>query len=365
MELKVDSELKKFNALCFLEGGSLLLAKGNELFIFNIKTQTKSHLVSLPYPIHKKILSKFRLVFRLLRMGVRYAIPIDKNVILAAFDNVFYEININSGSFKKTFNILRGNRPLNISEVKDIVGFDPTFYFGEYFMNFEKAPVHIYKRLVTGEWSIAHTFPAGSIEHVHAIVPDKYRNCVWVFTGDFDDAAAIWMAKDNFNEVIPILIGDQKYRACVGFPEEKGLVYATDSQFEINSVRLLTEINDKWESKFIFEVNGPVIYGCKVKDKLFFSTSVEGDSVAKGTILKYLDRQLGPGIKENYSHIVSGNLKEGFEVVNRNQKDIYPFLLFQFGVLTFPMGENLSNQLYAYNVSLVNNDLGTTVFNIN
>ena len=287
------------------------------------------------------------------------------NKIIVVFNKHFYEVDILKKSFESVFDIPRGNRPLNITNVKNIDGFDNTLYFGEYFSNFKRDSVNIYKRLSDKSWKIVFTFPEGTIEHIHAIVPDKYRNCLWILTGDFNSASGIWMANNNFNIVEPILLGSQKFRSCVAFPLPEGILYATDSQFEKNSIRLMRNQNNEWVSDFICDVNGPVIYGCKVKNNLFFSTSVEGDSHMKPFFSKYLDKTPGPGIQGKSSTIVGGNLEKGFKILNENKKDKLPFLLFQFGAITFPTGENQSDYLFSYNIALKNNDLETEIFKIN
>ncbi len=365
MELEYQSKLKNFIVLTFLNQEEILISKSNKLYIYNILTCQKNLLITLPSTNILVLFSKIGLIARVLRLGVRYALPISENKVLVVFAKKFYEIDVSAKTYKVTFNIPRGNRPLNIANVVDINNFENTLYFGEYFENFERKSVNIYKRLENSIWDIIYTFPENTIEHIHAIIPDKFRNCLWILTGDFDKASGIWMAKDNFKDVKPILIGDQNFRACVAFPEEKGIVYATDSQFETNSIRLLHEKDSKWVSEFICEINGPAIYGCKVKDDLFFSTSVEGDSISKGKYMQFLDKVPGPGIKEAFSHIVGGNLEKGFSVLSKNKKDIYPFILFQFGAITFPTGINDTNFLFTFNISLKKDNLDTEIFKIN
>ncbi|WP_310556235.1 hypothetical protein [Flavobacterium sp.] len=365
MELEFSLKLKNFITLTFINENEMLISKSNKLYIYDVSTNQKKLLITLPYSPVLTLFSKVGIVSRVLRLGVRYALPISENKLLVVFDKKFYEINILEKTHQVTFNIPRGNRPLNIAKVEAINNFENALYFGEYFANFERKSVHIYKRQESTNWEIVYTFPEGTIEHIHAIVPDKFRDCLWILTGDFDKASGIWMAKNNFQDVKSILIGEQIFRSCVAFPEEKGIIYATDSQFETNSIRILHEKDSQWVSDFICEINGPAIYGCKVKNDLFFSTSVEGDSISKGKFMQFLDKVPGPGIKEAYSHIVGGNLQKGFSVLSKNKKDIYPFILFQFGAITFPTGINDTNFLFTFNISLKKNNLDTEIYKIN
>lgn len=364
MKIEYYKNIKFAIPLCFVNDVELLVGKNNKLYLYNIENEKLELIFELQLDFLKKNISKIKLLYRLLRLGVRYAIPINEDNVLIVFNYQFYELNVRTKKIKQTFTLPRGNRPLSIANVVDIKGFDDGFYFGEYFENLKRTPVHIYKRNSQQEWDIVYTFKENTIEHVHNIIPDPFNNCLWILVGDFDNAAAIWKATDNFQNVEPVVMGKQEYRACVAYPTKDGLIYATDSQFEKNSIRILKEKNGIWESEFIKEVNGPVIYGCKVKDDIFFSTSVEGDSLEKGLIGKFLDRTPGPGILSDNSVIIGGNLEKGFNVLHENSKDIWPFILFQFGVMIFPTGNNNSDKLVLYNIAVKSNDLNTSIFNI-
>ncbi len=350
--------------LCFLDKENIIVARFNKIYKYNLETKRETFITKLPLSFFRQIFSRFRLTNRLLRLGVRYAIPINEEIVLLVFDYKFFELNLNSKELTETFTIPQGNKPLNISNVNSINGFDDGLYFGEYFENLARDIVNIFRRNINGNWDIVYTFPKDTIEHIHNIIPDPYNNCLWILVGDFDKAAGIWKASYNFEKVEPIIIGKQDYRSCVAFPTESGLVYATDSQLERNSIRILKETNGKWESHLIQEINGSAIYGCMVKNKMFLSTTVEGDSLKKGKIGKFFDREPGPGILNNESHILSGDLESGFNVVLKNKKDSWPFILFQFGTVIFPSGINDSDKLVVYNIALTKNDLNTVIYNI-
>ena len=365
MNLIFKIKLNNSIPLLVISDNEIIVSKRNKIFIYNIVINNFTLIVTLPSSILINFCSRIKLLSRLFRLGVRLSVSISDYKIIVVFNKCFYEVDILNCTYELVFDIPRGNRPLNIANVKNIDGFDNTLYFGEYFSNIKRESVNIYKRLSDKSWRIVYTFPEGTIEHIHAIVPDEYRKCVWVLTGDFNSASGIWMSKNNFNEVEPILQGSQQFRSCVAFPVPEGILYATDSQFEKNSIRLMRNENEQWLSDLICYVHGPVIYGCKVKNNLFFSTSVEGESHMKTFFSKYLDNTPGPGILGKSSTIVGGNLKNGFKIFNENKKDKLPFILFQFGAITFPTGNNQSDYLFSYNIALENNDLETVIFKIN
>ncbi|GAB3902932.1 hypothetical protein [Mucilaginibacter boryungensis] len=365
MQISFRLKLSNTIPLCFIANNELLISKSNIIYIYNIERNSKRKLTTLPINIYIATITRFRILARIFRLGVRYAIPIGDDKVLIVFNKKIYELNIIDGSFFETLDIKRGNRPLNIANIKDIKGFTNATCFGEYFFNPNKSPVHIYSRSSQSNWNIVYTFPKETVDHVHAIIPDNYTNCVWILTGDFENGAGIWMAQDNFKVVKPILVGKQIYRACVAYPQKEGLIYATDSQFETNSIRLLKNTDKGWVSELICEINGPAIYGCRVKDDIFISTSVEGNSLSKGRLKMFLDREPGPGVKDNKVHIVGGNILKGFKTLKTNEKDFFPFLIFQFGVIAFPTGDNNSSSLISFNIGLKNNDFDTEVFTIN
>ena len=280
---------------------------------------------------------------------------IDKRTLLISIGNYLYEVDIYKESCSKGFFCGEGIRPLIFTEVEGLDSFEDSIYFGGYLGNDEKKPVNIYRRVGVDKWEVVYTFPDGVINHVHNIVPDPYRNCLWVFTGDFDEASAIWKVTDNFKKVERILFNDQKYRACVVYALPEGLLYATDAPFADDYIYLMN--TETYEVKEVFPLDGSCIYGCKWKDKYVFSSTVEGDGRNMSRIEWLFTRKRGSGIKDNYVHMYAGNLQEGFKEVYKEKKDCMPYYTFQFGVFKFPVGFNDSDTLYFQPVATKKNDL--------
>lgn len=334
--------------VCFKQGNILLFDKQNVLLRYPI-----------PISVKEKLLSKFRYIFRLLRMGIRTAEAIDENHMVFSISNKLYEIDFSNGTVSSGYYCGDGIRPLIFSSVQNIDGVDDGIYFGGYLVNIDKKPVNIYHRIAVDQWEIVYTFPQGAINHVHNIVPDPYRQCLWVFTGDFDEASAIWKVTDNFKKVERVACNDQKYRGCVVYALPEGLLYATDAPFADNYIYLLN--TDTIETKEIFPIDGSCIYGCKWKDKYVFSTTVEGDGRDMSRWEFLFTRKRGAGIKDNYVHMYMGNLQEGFKEIYKEQKDMMPYYTFQFGVFKFPMRVNNSDTLYFQPVATKKHDLDLMV----
>lgn len=355
---------KNYIALTFIDDENILLSKYNFLYKINIYTDQITYLTSVPCSILTWVLLRVHIFSRILRLDIRLSDKINPENFLIVFNKCFYELSLIDNTCKKTFKLPRGKRPLSFCKINGISGFDNSIYFGEYINNFERNEVHIYKRNINTNWEIVYTFPKGEIEHIHSIIMDEYNDCIWIFTGDFNSASAIWMAKNNFKHVEIILRGNQAFRACVGFPTKDGILYGTDSQFERNTLRILVKNGEGWLSKEIAKINGPVIYGCKILDKYVFSTSVEGGILSKNFLTNFINNKPGDGIIENYSHIITGNIENGFKTIYKIPKDSFPFIPFQFGVFTFPSGDNVSEYLYVNTIALKNNKFNILKFKI-
>ena len=202
-----------------------------------------------------------------------------------------------------------------------------------------------------------------SINHVHNIISDKINDIVYVLTGDFGNSAAIWQVYDNFVTIEPILKGEQIFRSCVAFPTIDGLIYATDSPFSKNSIRLLHKNEySKWISTEISKINGPCIYGVKFNNDFVFSTSVEGEGVSSNFLYNLFSIKRGSGIVENFVCVYKGNLNNGFQLIHKSKKDKLPFLLFQFGVISFPNCIIQGQYLPMFEIGTINHNMSTIVF---
>lgn len=344
---------KNLSPLCFLPSGRLVSYRHGEVLVIENGKVIKS------FPVFKgkkeRILGQCRYLFRLLRMGVRAAWALDENNVLLSVGNFIYEFNLNYGVLSDGYFCGDGIRPLIFTQIEGISSVDSGLYFGGYLGNKDKKPVSIYKRVGQDKWDVVYTFPQGTINHVHAIVNDTYRDCLWIFTGDFDEASAIWRVTDNFNKVERVCCNNQKYRGCVAFALPNGLLYATDAPFADDYIYMMNPVD--YCVKIIAPINGSCIYGCQWNDKYVFSSTVEGDGRNTPRMEFYFGRKRGAGIKDEYVHLYCGNQKEGFKEIYKEKKDIMPYYTFQFGAFKFPYGVNKTNALYFQPVATNKNDL--------
>ena len=333
-----------------LENGSILSYKSGRIYYMNERLEITDDPVELFSSFKYKLLSRVQILSRLLRIGVRTSIEISSECVLLQVGHSIIEFNPMKKNFSKGYLIGIQARALNISKIESIRGFDNMIVFGEYLSNPLKRNTSIFKRDGVDKWSVIYSFPDGEINHIHNIIPDIYNNCVWILTGDFDNAACIWKATDNFKEGVSIFQNDQLYRSCMAFPTPNGLLYVTDTPFAQNYVCLLYKENDEFKINKLCAISGSCINATKVLDQFVFSTVVEGDGRDE-TLMKLLfSRKRGAGIIDNRSHLYVGNLKNGFQDVYQVKKDLFPFA-FQFGTIVFPKGKEHRYIIYASHVA--------------
>jgi hypothetical protein len=321
--------------------------KKQKIFSMDILTgNIISELCTLPMKKTYRVLTKLRVFERMLRTEPRAAVLCSENLILSYFGAI-YNINVNTGEYN-TEHLFRGgmNNPLSLTEVHNINGFSDCLLYGEYWGNLKEEPVAIYGRnLTNNKWEKYFEFSSKTVTHIHAIVPDKYRDRLLILTGDKDNESGFWEAKNDFHKVEPLLIGKQAFRSCSAIPLEEGILFATDTPLEENYIGLIKEEHGQLKIEKLYGLEGPCTNHYVNGDSYIFSTTVEPDSSVTG--VKYLlSYKLGQGVKSRYSTLVAGNLKTGFREIKRFKKDYLPITLFQFGNICFPAGKSTKSLVF-------------------
>lgn len=359
---RIDT-LRQMKPLFHDPAGYLVLGRGHKLYRRSTAGVIE-RLAVVPESKLKIALGWSKLTYRLARLGFGCG-AFFKGMYFFCHGGSLYRFCPATKALHCELRFRVGRGPLSFGVIENVTGFEDGIFFGEYFGNRQRAPVNVFKRSADGTWGVVFTFAAGQINHVHAVVADPQRGCVWVLAGDFEHSASIWLAEREFESVQPVLRGEQSYRACVAFPLEQGLLYATDTQLARNSIRLLQLHNGEWVSRALFELNGSCIYGSELLDYFVFSTATEPSDDISNKYLSLFDRAPGPGIIENKSDVVAVKKSDlSCAVIISKQKDFLPYRLFQFGAIHFPQGISPDNSLYAYTVANKGNDLCTEVYNL-
>jgi hypothetical protein len=352
-----------FYKALFNDGDSMIYARKNRILRF-LDCGTVEVIFSIPVSWITSLLMCSRLLTRIFRLGV-YRAALHGHVYVVCCGGKLYSYDKITKKLEIELVFEKGRGPLSFCDASNVVGFGDTLYFGDYFSDANLDRIRIRKRLSSGEWKTCYTFQEGRINHIHSLVPDAANNCIWILTGDFGSAAAIYRSSDDFNNIELIVHGEQMYRACVAYPVPDGLLYATDSQFERNSIRILKQQGGVWVSEHLFDVNGPVIYGCELADYYVFSTSVEPGEVKSNFICTLLDRTKGAGILRNQVEIVGvEKVSMALIGVETNPKDFWPANLFQIGSAMFAGPSPHNNQLFIYYTGTKNNEGQTKVIEL-
>lgn len=306
-----DTVLKNLTIL-YVSDNYWFASKGYKLYKYLLDTKEWIYFSTIS---DKKnaVLSGFFLTRRLFRSEITHLYKFTgDNFFCIAKKGIF---RLEGKIFRKCFSIKRGSRPMNLCQDKN-----GTIYFGEYFANPERNPVHVYKTNDFGDsWQIAYIFSQNSINHIHGIFRDPFTERLWITTGDLDDECMIGYSEDGFQSIIPVYKGKQEYRACVLLYYEDRIIYATDSQYVKNSIKEIDKVTGKITD--LCQIKGSGIYGEKLGNTAFISTTVEPSHVNT-------DRN---------SYLMVSNNGKVWEEVLHFKKDHWHPSLFQFGSMRFPV----------------------------
>jgi len=361
MKLPLGTRVVNAKVLAATEAVALCYQKGF-LYTLDYENWELKTLCKLPMSCKTKLFTNFRLIERLLRLEPRTACVLNNGQFLISFQGRVYRVDLQKRTIEKEIDFRDGmNNPLSLVTIKGLEGFDDCVLFGEYFSNNSFEEVHVWRR-INGKWNTVLTLPAGSLYHIHGIVPDYKNSCLYILTGDSDKESAMIKVTDNFKTVEPILCGSQQYRSCVAFPYKDGLLYATDTPREVNHIYYARPVDGKWTAEPVVEIPGPCIYGREQGKAYYFATSVEADDTLPAFRYRF-SYKLGAGVKNRNSHIIKVSQILNVELLYSFKKDIWPMLLFQFGNCIFPANE-CKDMLIVCPVSVKRFDGKTLIFKL-
>ncbi len=329
-------------------GDYLYASRGYELLRAKI-SQTEIPSANLPWqPVAsfspawwRHASAATRLSSRLFRDGFHALTILPSGGIVGAVPRAIVTLRPGENEFHTTHAITRGTRPLHITSVPT-----GTVYWGEYFDNAAREEVHIYASTDGGiAWNVVHTFPKGAIRHVHNIVHDPWGNCLWVLTGDYGNECRILRASCDFSHVDVVLQGNQQARAVALVPSEGGLFFASDTPLEAN---FIYHMNRQGGLRKLSGVTSSSIYGCRVRNSVFFSTMVEPSDANS----------------DDHVRIYGSRDEENWRALLAWRKDHWPMSFFQYGNAFFPDGDNKTDYLALTTVAVREDDQATLLYSI-
>lgn len=309
---KIECKLIKGYVTLYVDSDFWILAKGYTLYKYNPTTSRAEVFAKLKDP-KSAIASKFRITRRALRAEVTHLYHFGKDWFCIARKAIF-KLNPQTKTFEVCRRISRGSRPMNLCQASDGV-----ILYGEYFFNPDRVAVNVYKSEDKGKsWTVAYTFKQGEINHIHGIFKDPYSDGLWIFTGDDDIACIAGYSEDDFMTLYKRFEGKQKYRVCVPLFREKDIIYATDSQFEPNTIRRVKR--GTFEVEDLQPIQGSGIYAVDTRNGYAVSTTVEPSTVN-------LDKN---------SHLWFSHDGNTWKEICSFPKDKWKTTIFQFGSIRFP-----------------------------
>ena len=291
----------------------------------------------------RKLSVRNRLTARLFRDGFHALAVLPSGSLVAALPTAIVTRGVNESQFRVTHRIIRGTRPLHITAVPNGL-----VYWGEYFDNPARNEVHIYASSDSGStWSIAHTFPKGAIRHVHNLVYDAWQNCLWILTGDYGDECRILRADCGLSNIEVVLQGKQQARAVAAIPTEDGLYFSTDTPLEKNYIYRLERNAGLTQ---VADINGSSINGCRVINKLFFSTMVEPSERNRDRTVRVYSAET--------------NTPQQWNPMLSWKKDLWSMKFFQYGNAFLPDGTNSTRYLALTTVAVETDDMATSIYEV-
>jgi hypothetical protein len=289
----------------------------------------------------RNLTARYPLSHRLVRDGFHALAVLPDGTMVGASPGSIVTRSPNIQEFHPTHTMLRGTRPLHIT---------PTpagkIYWGEYFDNRDRVEVHIYASEDRGHtWHVAHTFPARSIRHVHNIVYDRWDNCLWILTGDEGSECKLLRASCDLREIETVLSGNQQTRAVAAIPTPDCLYLSTDTPEEKNHIYRLDRTG---RVDRVGDLNSSSLYGCRAGQCLFVSTMVEPSTVNTEREVQLVGSQDGAQ----------------WRTVASWKKDSLSMKYFQYGNAFLPDGENTTRYLAATTIAVEDDDLTTTLWEI-
>ena len=265
---------------------------------------------------YELIANASRLLTRLLRTEITHLLILKDGSRVAIGKKGIFVARKGDNTYKKTFNVTRGTRPLNMCEDGNGV-----LYFGEYFSNPDREEVHIFKSTDSGiTWNVCHTFPKNSIRHMHGIFYDKYEDLVWFATGDLDGECIIGHTDDGFESVTVFKEGGQKYRAVQLLFFKDFIIYGTDTEYEKNYIYRIDRKDG--QEHCLQELQGSVLSSVNSDNCAAISTAVEPSEVNHDL--------------NSYVWFTDDGVE--WKVLYKEKKDFLHPKYFQYGRFKFPVG---------------------------
>jgi len=253
------------------------------------------------------------------------------NVVLLANGDLFVTFDksvgiVREGKYEPLKNL---TRPCRVLRFGCAVNRNGDIFFGEYIANTERGEMRIYKYVQGADaLEIAHTFPPGSIRHIHGIYFDKFSDALFCLTGDDEKECQILRSSEGCKTMETVGAGDETWRAVSILFDEKSFYYGMDAEYRANHIYKISREN--LERKSLGAVSGTVFYSKQIARNLFFTTTAEN----------------APSQTENAAALWLVDANGDLQNVCSFKKDRWHPTLFMFGTIHFPYVNRFDDRLY-------------------
>ncbi len=320
------------------EPGNYYLSRRNILYHSGDLKAPFTEIGRVNVPSWKAAAANIRLAQRLFRFFFYNVIPLANGEIFVTFDKTV-------GVFRdgKYFSLDGLVRPCRVLRSGCSVDNQGDVYFGEYLANDERGEMRVY-RYTPGSVAVdvVHTFPTGSIKHVHGLYFDKYTESVWCLTGDKPAECQMLRTTDGFKTVETVGSGDETWRAVSILFTADHFYYGTDAEYRDNEIFKVDR--HTLDRTSLGEVSGTVFYSKQLGDDLFFGTTAEN----------------APSQKENVAAVWHVDTAGNIEKIAEYAKDAWHAGLFLFGTIHFPASNDREDRVF-FNTVAVKGDNSTQV----
>jgi len=208
-------------------------------------------------------------------------------------------------------------------------------YFGEYLNGHQRdirvARVDVARQCVEVCW----TFSRSDIKHVHAIHYDRFRNRLWVCTGDLDHESAFWYTDDEFQTVHRFAGGDQTWRAIAMLFDETSMEWGMDAGKDAPADAL----NRAYHLDF---ATGQRTERCVIGNPAYAACPMGHDAAILQTTFEPGRPQETPASATLWHRCGDGPWRECFEVPYQEQTHCWSG---RYGAILIPGGRSPQNQL--------------------
>ena len=294
--------------------GELIYSSRNRILrIRDLAAPAPELVASVPWRGIQR-LSAIRVVDRLLKHSILQVRKTRKGEYLAATGHAWWRIDRDGRPH--VIAPFADTRPMNrgLCEASD-----GTVYVAEYRSNPERGPIRIFRTRDLSRFEVAWEFAAGSIRHVHALIPDpEMKERIWVLTGDLDRESHIYYTDDSFRTLSSFLSDGQRSRATDLIVRDGWVYWGMDSP-DTPAFVMRAPRHAPQDAEALTALPGPAYYmGQNRKGGMYLGTTAEP----------------GAAVRDRCARIIGVDRSGSWSPLIKSRSDSFP----QFGIFYFPTG---------------------------